>query len=150
MEGRLPREPTLQREPMLQSEPMGDDSRSYNAPGLIPISPIHGEIHVFLLLQEYSYGSTEVSKVYPTFSIAYSIYSTSHQKHYSVWYFPSIILNPTPSTLININQKTNQRNTYFEVKNRRSDNQTLSEREITSNSSLSPGELQTPSQVTPW
>ena len=77
MEGRLPREPKLQREPMLQSEPMGDDSRSYNAPGLIPISPIHGEIHVFLLLQEYSYGSTEVSKVYPTFSIAYSIYSTS-------------------------------------------------------------------------
>ena len=25
----------------------GDDSRSYNVPGLIPISPIHGEIHVF-------------------------------------------------------------------------------------------------------
>ena len=33
----------------------------------------------------------------------------SNHKHYSV--FPSIILNPTPSTLININQKTNQRNT---------------------------------------
>ena len=36
------------------------------------------------------------------------------------------------------------------VKNRKSENLTLSEREITSNSSLSPGEIQTPSQVTPW
>ena len=27
---------------------------------------------------EYSYGSTEVPTIYPTFSIAYSIYSTSH------------------------------------------------------------------------
>ena len=36
------------------------------------------------------------------------------------------------------------------IKNRKSENQTLSEREITSNSLLSPGEIQTPSQVTPW
>jgi len=40
----------------------GDDSRSYNAPGLIPISPIPREIHVFpthgtfLWLQEHSIG----------------------------------------------------------------------------------------------
>ena len=56
-------------------------------------------------------------------------------------------MNPTPSTLINTNQKTNQRNIY---KNRKSEIQTLSEREITSTSLLSPGDIQTPSQVTPW
>ena len=72
---------------------------------LIPtFSPLDGEIHVFpthgtflwylttrifynatcsrnpklyLYLIEYSYGSTEVSTIYPTFSIAYLIYSTS-------------------------------------------------------------------------
>ena len=63
---------------------------------------------------------------------------------------PSIILNPTLSTLINMNQKTNQRKILRSIKNIKAENQTLSEREITSNSSLSPGELQIPSQVTPW
>ena len=85
----------------------GDDSRSYNAPGLIPTSPIpRGNTRIpyswnvplitrilyrkfqwcrilkilsnILCPIEYSYGSTEVSKIYPTFSITYSIYSTSH------------------------------------------------------------------------
>ena len=84
----------------------GDDSRSYNAPGLIPTSPIpRGNTRIpyswnvplitrilyrkfqwcrilkilsnILCPIEYSYGSTEVSKIYPTFSISYSIYSTS-------------------------------------------------------------------------
>ena len=35
---------------------------------------------------EYSYGSTEVSAIYPTFSIAYSIYSTSQLSISSVLY----------------------------------------------------------------
>ena len=83
----------------------GDDSRSYNAPGLIPTFLRYtGKYTYSLLLErssgtslqkystmprvleipsnilnpiEYSYGSTEVSTNYPTFSIAYSIYSTS-------------------------------------------------------------------------
>ena len=36
---------------------------------------------------EYSYGSTEVSKIYPTFSIAYLIYSTSHLSTINHRYF---------------------------------------------------------------
>ena len=34
---------------------------------------------------EYSYGSTEVSTIYPTFSIAYLIYSTSHKSYVEVF-----------------------------------------------------------------
>ena len=68
-----------------------------------------------------------------------------NRKHYSVFSidrFESYSFNPDKYRSENKPKK--------HIKNRKSENQTLSEREITSNSSLSPGEIQTPSQVTPW
>ena len=41
---------------------------------------------------EYSYGSTEVSTIYPTFSIAYSIYSTSqYLDFFTVWLLIDVV-----------------------------------------------------------
>ena len=68
-----------------------------------------------------------------------------NHKHYSVFsidHFESNSFNPDKYKSENKSKKR--------IKNRKSENQTLSEREITSNSLLSPGEIQTPSQVTPW
>ena len=51
---------------------------------------------------------------------------------------------------LNPHKDTSENETKKHVRNSKSENQTLFEREITSNSSLPPGEIQTPSQVTPW
>ena len=84
MEGRLPREPKL------QSEPMGAWLKKYTSSLLMELFPgtwlqeystmprVLEILRNILYSIEYSYGSTEVSTIYPTFSIAYSIYSTSH------------------------------------------------------------------------
>ena len=79
------------------------------------------------------------------FLISAKTLMTINQKHYSVFSidrFESYSFNPDKYGSENKPKK--------HIKNRKSENQTLSQREITSNSSLSPGELQTPFQVTPW
>ena len=68
-----------------------------------------------------------------------------NQKHYSVFSIDHCVSN-----FFNPDKYRSENKPKKHIKNRKSENQTLSEREITSNSSLSPGELQTPSQVTPW
>ena len=79
----------LQSEPKLQSEPMGAWLKKYTYSLLMELFPGTWQEYstmprVLEILRnivysiEYSYGSTEVSTIYPTFSIAYSIYSTSH------------------------------------------------------------------------
>ena len=66
-------------------------------------------------------------------------------KHYSVFsidHFESNSFNP--------DKYKSQNKPKKHIKNRKWENQTLFEREITSTSLLSPGDIQTPSQATPW